>query len=195
MKYYQELTLLPDMEVELYYIWSKLYTQIHLALVEMQDEQGNVPVGVSFPEYAPERGYASLGKKMRLFAHDEATLAKLNLSKWLNRLNDYVHCTKIRTVPEKIEGYAAFQRYRTKTNAERLARRYAKRNDVSLEEAMKKYKGFKDDLSTLPFVRIKSQSNQNLFRLMIDKRTVKPHTGNHCFSSYGLSTDSSVPEF
>ena len=50
MKYYQELTLLPDMEVELYYIWSNLYTQIHLALVELQDEQGNVPVGDTFPE-------------------------------------------------------------------------------------------------------------------------------------------------
>ncbi len=195
MKYYQELTLLPDADVELYFIWSSLYTQIHLALVDIQDEQGNIAVGVSFPEYVKEGDYAVLGSKLRLFAQNEAILEKLNLSKWLDRLSDYVHHTKIRSVPEKIEGHAVFQRYRTKTNAERLARRYAKRNGVSLEEAMKKYKDFKDELTTLPFIRIRSQSNQNLFRLIIDKKAVESHTGDYRFSTYGLSTDSSVPEF
>ena len=49
MKYYQELTLIAQAEVSLYFIWSKVYTQLHLALVAMPT-QGNV--GVSFPEYA-----------------------------------------------------------------------------------------------------------------------------------------------
>ena len=194
MKYYQELTLLLDAEVELYFIWSKLYTQIHLALVEIQDEQGNVPVGVSFPEYLPDRGYTHLGKKLRLFAQDASTLETLQLPKWLDQLSDYVHYTKIRAIPEKITGYSIFQRYRTKTNAERLARRHAKRKGISLKEAMKAYTGFKDELTTLPFVRIKSQTNQNLFRLIINKRSVTQTEGT-MFNTYGLSTNSSVPEF
>ncbi|HNN29956.1 MAG TPA: type I-F CRISPR-associated endoribonuclease Cas6/Csy4, partial [Agitococcus sp.] len=37
MKYYQELTLIAQAEVSLYVIWSKLYTQLHLAFVEQKD--------------------------------------------------------------------------------------------------------------------------------------------------------------
>lgn len=34
MKNYIELTLNPDLETPLYYLWEKLFQQIHLALVE-----------------------------------------------------------------------------------------------------------------------------------------------------------------
>ena len=85
MHYYIELTLIKDSEISPYFIWSKLYTQLHLALVEMQDTNAQVPIGVSFPEYnvgeSKGKKLMLLGSKLRIFAQDEATLTKLNLPK------------------------------------------------------------------------------------------------------------------
>ena len=41
MKHYIEITLLPDAEVGLGFIWQKMYQQIHLALVEVKDANEN----------------------------------------------------------------------------------------------------------------------------------------------------------
>ena len=51
MKYFVEMTLLSNSEISLNFIWSKLFGQLHLGLVEMQDDQGRVPIGISFPDY------------------------------------------------------------------------------------------------------------------------------------------------
>ncbi|MBE0472372.1 MAG: type I-F CRISPR-associated endoribonuclease Cas6/Csy4, partial [Methyloprofundus sp.] len=37
MKHYIELTLLPNTDINAFTLWSKVYQQIHLGLVEMQD--------------------------------------------------------------------------------------------------------------------------------------------------------------
>jgi len=194
MKYYQELTLIPDTEINSYFIWSKLYTQLHLSLVEIQNQQGNVSIGVGFPEYIRNEEQNKLGNKLRLFATEEASLNLLNLPKWLSRLSDYVHCTSIRLVPERINTYAIYQRYQSKTNPERLARRYAKRNNISLETALSKYASFKEKRCSLPFVRLKSLTNSNPFDLFIQRKVVEELI-NGGFNTYGLSTKSSVPEF
>ncbi len=54
MAYYQEITLVPQTEITPNFILCRLYTQLHLALVEMQDHPGKVPIGFSFPEYRYE---------------------------------------------------------------------------------------------------------------------------------------------
>ena len=46
MNYYQELSLLPQEEIPINFLWSKVFQQIHLGLVEMQDDQLRVPIGV-----------------------------------------------------------------------------------------------------------------------------------------------------
>ena len=71
MRFYCEITLLPNPEVNLNFLWSKVFQQIHLGLVEMQDEQRRVPIGISFPEYVIGEKYSVLGDKLRLFAQDE----------------------------------------------------------------------------------------------------------------------------
>ncbi|WP_109867697.1 type I-F CRISPR-associated endoribonuclease Cas6/Csy4 [Methylocucumis oryzae] len=136
MKFYLEITLLPNPEVGIHFLWSKVYQQIHLGLVEIQDDQGHVPMGVAFPEYVQGDKRRVLGVKLRLFAEHEATLSQFNASHWLARLSDYVHCTSIRPVPEKLVGYATYQREQPKTNKERLARRYAKRHGMDLATAL-----------------------------------------------------------
>ena len=90
MQHYIDITLLPNDEIGHYFLWGKLYQQVHLALVEQ--EQGQV--GVSFPEYS--KSQPRLGRKLRLFAINEQGLKQLDLSKWLTRLLDYCHISSIR---------------------------------------------------------------------------------------------------
>jgi CRISPR-associated endonuclease Csy4 len=194
MRFYLEITLLPNPEVGINFLWSKVFQQIHLGLVEMKDEQGYVPIGLSFPDYVIGEKQSLLGSKLRLFAQDETTLGQFNASQWLSRLNDYMHCTGIRPVPEKITGYATYQREQPKTNKERLARRYAKRHNVDYDTALKCYGKMAQQTITAPFIHLQSLSSGNEFFLWI-KKTVVTEPSGMAFSSYGLSAVSTVPEF
>lgn len=196
MKYYQEITLIPHAELALNFIWSKLYAQLHLALVELQDEQGRVPVGVSLPRYQLKAGkhVSPLGDKLRVFASDEATLQQLNLSQRLNRLLDYVHLTGIRPVPAKIYGYASYQRRQFNGSPENMARRRLKRKgDMSFEQAVALYEPAVVQ-SSLPYIRLKSSSTEQAFNLFIEKKPAAA-ASNFSFGTYGLSSSASVPDF
>ena len=215
MKFYLEITLLPNPEVGVNFLWSKVFQQIHLGLVEIQDDQGQVLIGLSFPEYVIGDKYSLLGSKLRLFANDEGMLNQFDAVKWLARLSDYVHCTSIRPVPEKIIGYAIYQREQPKTNPERLARRYAKRHGVDFDTALNGLVDLKSTEKPLnadfkiqfrycemtkkniasPFIRLKSMSSEQTFCLWIKKIPADTKTSATYFSSYGLSAVSSVPEF
>lgn len=214
MKVYQEIKLLESPEIPLHFLWSKVFQQIHLGLVEMQDEQGRVPIGLSFPDYISSEKQSLLGGKLRLLAKDEAILVQYNAAKWLSRLTDYVHCTGIRPVPEKITGYTTYQRQQPKTNKERLARRYAKRHSVDYETALNgtvdlltdkkpsnadykmqfRYCDLPQKSIPTPFIRLKSLGGGQTFCLWIKKTVVTEPSGS-TFSSYGLSAVSTVPEF
>lgn len=194
MKCYLEITLLPNPEVNVNFLWSKTFQQIHLGLVEMQDEHKQVSIGVSFPEYKMGDKFGVLGSKLRLFANEEATLVRFNASKWLDRLNDYVHCTSIRPVPEKITSHAIYRRKQPKASKHRLARRYARYRQVEYETALQHYMKLSQEKISLPYIRLKSMSSNNNFCLWIDRiETTSPAHG--FFSTYGLSTQSTVPEF
>ncbi|OTH00949.1 type I-F CRISPR-associated endoribonuclease Cas6/Csy4 [Acinetobacter sp. ANC 4973] len=195
MKYYQEITLIDQAEISSYFIWSKLYTQLHIALAEIKDTNNKVNIGVSFPQYRfnQEKGIGFLGEKLRLFAQNEADLKKLDLKKWLDRLTDYVHITSIREVPENINGYAIYKRKQVKTNAARLARHRVKRGDIGFDEALARYSNVVTT-TNLPFVQMKSLTSDQMFKLFIEKQNAE-QSESQVFSTYGLSSQSSVPEF
>ncbi|MEA1972151.1 MAG: type I-F CRISPR-associated endoribonuclease Cas6/Csy4, partial [Candidatus Cloacimonadota bacterium] len=136
MNFYIEVTLLPGADIDLYYLWSKVYQQIHLAFVENQDNNGKVLVGIAFPEYNEEK--YQLGSKIRLFAQNESVLGKLDIMKWLKHLSDYVHCTRIRPVPDKIKQlvmYSRKQGNRSQSKLNRTIKRKAEREGISIEKA------------------------------------------------------------
>ena len=197
MKYYQEITLIDQAEISSYFIWSKLYTQLHIALAEIKDTNNKVNIGVSFPQYIFEKNdknsKVNLGKKLRIFAQNEADLKKLDLKKWLDRLTDYVHITSIREVPENIKSYAIYKRKQVKTNAERLARHRVKRGDIGFDEALARYSNVVTT-TDLPFVQMKSLTSDQMFKLFIEKQNSEK-LDKQVFSTYGLSSESSVPEF
>ena len=102
MNFYQEITLLPQAEISSYFIWQKLYQQIHLALVENKIDENVSAIGVSFPEY--DAGQYLLGTKLRLFAQGKSALEQLQCERWLSRLKDYLQCGEITPVPEAVTG-------------------------------------------------------------------------------------------
>ena len=204
MKFYQEITLIDQAEISPYFIWSKLYTQLHIALAEIKDDSDKVGIGASFPQYIFEekvenqRARINLGNKLRLFAESEADLKKLDIRKWLERLEDYVHITSIREVPSDIKGYAIYKRRQVKTNAQRLARHRVKRGDIGFDEALARYSNVVTT-TNLPYIEMKSlstsdQQSEKRFRLFIEKQSATK-SENQVFSTYGLSPVSSVPEF
>ena len=202
MKYYQEITLIDQAEISSYFIWSKLYTQLHIVLAEVKDTNNKVNIGVSFPQYLFEKNdknlKVNLGKKLRIFAQNEADLKKLDFKKWLDRLTDYVHITSIREVPENIKSYAIYKRKQVKTNAERLARHRVKRGDIGFDEALARYSNVVTT-TDLPYIQMLSLStsdeqDKKRFKLFIEKRSIG-QSESQVFSTYGLSSESSVPEF
>lgn len=191
MQYYQEITILPNAEIGLGFLWKKVFTQVHLALVEASNR--NVSHGVSFPKYGSKE--FPLGNKLRVFSPSEGSLAEIDLPKWLSRLSDYCHVTSIKEVPQD-HGHVQFQRKQFKSNPERLARRRAKRKGESFEEALQQYAGFEQKKTNLPFIRLNSLSgkNKNEFPLFIQK-AIKPALVEGRFSCYGLSDRATVPDF
>lgn len=192
MKYYREISLLPNADIALYFIWKKLYQQIHLALAENKSGDKASSIGVAFPGY--DAGKFALGTKLRLFAENERLLEQLQCEKWLNRLNDYVHVSSIKPVPEKVTGHACFKHIKLKGNKEKLARRRAKRKGETLQQALAHYADYEEPQSKLPFINMISQTNGQNFRLFIEKQAKEqPQAGS--FSCYGLSNTTTVPLF
>nr|WP_298891498.1 type I-F CRISPR-associated endoribonuclease Cas6/Csy4 [uncultured Acinetobacter sp.] len=203
MNFYQEITIIEQAEIPLYFIWSKLYTQLHLAFVEQKDDTEQITYGVSFPQYRlhEQKQLGHLGSKIRIFANSPAELEQLNLQKWLDRLEDYVHVTRPREVPQdKITGYANYNRTRPLKNKQTRILHQAKRRNISVEESAKYFEQFTEQKRGEPFIQLKSQSSSDIdqpkheFSLYISKQNVETENSGK-FGTYGLSQNSTVPEF
>ncbi len=206
MKFYQEITLLPSLgdEAPLTFIWAKLYQQLHLAFVECVDKKGKINIGVSFPNYQSGNEGRYLGDKLRIFAKSEEALELLYLTKWLSRLSDYTHLSNTRKVPDEIEGYAFFSRLIEKGSNEKLARRRAKRLGIEYEEALAFFRDKtkrpqpKRNAHLYPFISMRSlgtDDGSNKYPVTIVRTETDSLVLDKGFSTYGLSSDSSVPIF
>ena len=200
MNYYIEVTLMENDQFSPYELWSQLYPQLHLALVEAKNADNKVNIGFSFPQYRfhQDKGVGFIGTKLRLFAESEADLKKLDIRRWLERLEDYVHVTSIREVPNDIKNYAIYKRKQVKTNAQRLARHRVKRGDIGFDEALARYSNVVTT-TNMPYIEMKSlstsdQQSEKRFKLIIEKQSAEK-SETQVFSTYGLSSVSSVPEF
>lgn len=196
MNYYLELTIIGNPELTPYQIWSKLYTQLHLAFVEQKDAQGKTVYGVSFPQYRTlaDKKIAYLGYKLRVFAPTEQALSALNLDKWLERLVGYIHISSIRSVPNDIKGYANYYRATPKMILDERITHQAKRHGVPYHKAAERFEGYKEQSLVYPHIQLTSQTNHQSYPLYIGKQTAEVLTDGR-FGTYGLSRTSSVPEF
>ena len=51
LTHFQEITLIPDPDIAPYFIWSKLFNQLHIALADVKNKHNIDSIGVSFPDY------------------------------------------------------------------------------------------------------------------------------------------------
>ncbi len=199
MKHYIDITLLPSDDIGVHFLWSKLMMQVHLALVEIQDDKQQVPVAVSFPKYqtSGNEKLGFVGNKLRLFANDKNDLERLNLGKWLNRLEDYVHMKSVADVPSDVLGYESFNRRRKSGSPDKHIKRRMQRHNETLEKAAEFFKGYnmaKED-KELPFIRMKSLHSDNEFCMSIIRKEAVPSNNSSMFNTYGLSAEGVLPKF
>ncbi|AOT10859.1 type I-F CRISPR-associated endoribonuclease Cas6/Csy4 [Pseudoalteromonas luteoviolacea] len=211
MNYYQEITLLPDAEVSLGFIWQNVFQQVHIALVEHKVDKNKSAVAVGFPQYGKAK--FPLGSKLRLFAKDQAQLEKLNIAKWLGRLEDYAHVKGIKPVPDDVS-YVSFTRKNVKSptriekDMEERAKRRAQKSGKTFDECMTELAETKPGPSDLPFIFLHSQQTKtrtpdtnSKYPLFI---TMEGREGNShgTFDCYGLNAKANdenvfgcVPQF
>ncbi|WP_322802841.1 type I-F CRISPR-associated endoribonuclease Cas6/Csy4 [Vibrio alfacsensis] len=133
MNVYQEITLLPDADISLSFLWQNVFQQVHIALVENKVGPNQSAIAVGFPDYRNAR--FPLGKRLRLFANDREALEALNINQWLNRLEDYVHIKAIKAVPDDVT-YVSFVRKQVKS-PQRIERDMAQKAALWAEKSGK----------------------------------------------------------
>jgi len=191
MKYFIDIKLLSDTDISLGFIWQKVYALMHLALVEHKNSEGLCNIGFAFPHY---KEIFPLGDTLRLFASKQKELELLKIDEELKHYSDYVKISEIKEVPTDIKGYVTFSRKQFKSNPIRLARRYAKRHNITLEESLNIYSNMDVKETKLPFVMMKSNSSDQQMKLFIEKN-IRDEEEKGLFNAYGLSKTSTVPYF
>jgi CRISPR-associated endonuclease Csy4 len=199
MKHYIDITILPSDDIGVHFLWSKLMMQVHLALVEIQDSNKQVPIAVSFPNYRmnTDKQAGFLGNKLRLFSVNKDDLERLNIHKWLSRLTDYLHIKNIADVPANVNSFENFNRRQKSGSPDKHIRRRMKRHNETFEQAslyFSDYKMAKED-KALPYIRMKSLGSNNDFNMSIVRKNVEPSNAVVMFNTYGFSSNSSLPKF
>lgn len=198
MNYYLEITLLPDAEANLGFLWQKVFQQVHIALVENKIADNESAVALSIVGYGAQP--FPLGDKLRLLANNEDVLQKLNMPCWLNRLADYCHIKAIKPVPGHVSHYACFKRKPVKS-IEKKAHRRAQHLNKPYEEVLAYLLNEGRSVpSKLPFINVESQETKkraeqgvsSRFLLFIDKKVFN-HPVEGKFDCYGLSKTATVP--
>lgn len=197
MNYYQEITLLPDADIALGFLWQNVFQQVHIALVENKTSTNQSPVAVGFPDY--RQAQFPLGSKLRLFAKEQATLERLAIHGWLTRLKDYVHIKGIKPIPNYVT-HVSFVRKQVKS-PERIERDMQQKAALWAAKSGKPFKECLADLEqskptelcSLPFIYLHSQDTKqrspeksSKFPLFIQMQQQSvSQDGN--FNCYGLS--------
>lgn len=209
MNFYQEITLLPDSDIALGFLWQKLYQQVHIALVENKIDEYTSAIGVGFAHFSNKK--FPLGDKLRLFAHKKEQLENLGIGQYLQRLSDCVHIKSIQAVPQNVQ-HVLFVR-KTVKGASRIEQQWqqkaqykAKKEGKSLTECLAELNAIKPDADNkLPFIWMQSQQTKRLnsqlsnkFPLFIEQ--VKLNNAQEgLFNCYGLAQkrkqDSSSPVY
>lgn len=203
MNFYLDITLLPDAEANLGFLWQKVYQQIHLMLVENKIGEQDSAIAVSFPNY-DDRAFP-LGNKLRLLGQSEKALDDLKVGQWLSRLDDYVHIKGIKPVPEEVDQFVYFKRKQFKSpdklraGIDEQAKKLAAKNNFDVDDVKRRLlesiAKFETE-SRLPFINVTSLSTdknspieeKGSFKLFIEKEVAEDNINNgRVFTCYGLS--------
>jgi CRISPR-associated endonuclease Csy4 len=181
-----DIRILPDPEFAPPQVMNAVFTKLHHCLARLAVDD----IGVSFPEV--DSGRPRLGRVVRLHG-TAAALARLMHEQWLTGMRDYIRIGGVEPVPDQVQ-HRRVRRVQSKGSSERIRRRQMRRHNWTEEEARERIPDFAGRMLSLPFVRLKSASSGQQFRLFIDHQAVdRPASGS--FNAYGLSSSATVPWF
>lgn len=186
MDYYFDIRLRPEPEFAPEQLMNALFGKLHRALVEIKSQD----IGISFPGIRPER--RTLGTHLRLHG-GISSFQTLMATSWLTGMRDHVDVGDVSIVPDAVQ-HVAVRRVQVKSSVDRIRRRHIKRHGITEQEALERIPNSVEQRLPLPFIRLKSHSTAQVFRLFIrQEQTNFPVQGR--FNTYGLSADATVPSF
>ncbi|MEL7611409.1 type I-F CRISPR-associated endoribonuclease Cas6/Csy4 [Vreelandella titanicae] len=189
MDHYIDIRLRPDPDFATPMLMGALYNKLHRVLFDLQATD----IGVSFPGHKHGVRARTLGDHLRLHG-TQARLGQLMGADWLTGMRDHTQVSEVLAVPANSQHFNVARKQFNMGSPSR-AKRYAKRHDISEDEAQQIYAKLAARRIELPFVQINSRSTQQRFSLFIEhgKPQEKPVAGS--FNHYGLSPDATVPWF
>ncbi len=183
MNSYIDVVIKPQKKIKSNVLLNKVYSQLHLALCEMNSDS----IGVSFPKYK-----VTLGNTIRIHGIAEQ-IKPLSEDQWVGPLKEYCDVSSVLTVKSDAL-HRKVSRARPNMTESKL-RRIVKRNALSSEE-IKAYrvKMFSKGLAD-PYVELQSSSTGQFYRRFISfgEISAKPTEGE--FDSFGLSRSATIPWF
>lgn len=184
-----DIRLRPDPEFPEVFLLKALYSKLHRALFDLDAND----IGVSFPQHRTGVKARTLGSHLRLHGAEEQ-LTALMQSGWLSGMRDHVMLTDIASVPADAQ-HINVKRRQFNTGSESRAKRYAKRNNVSVEDARRMYQKVAARKIELPYIQLASRSTQEQFCLFIEHGKPQEAATDGVFNHYGLSREATVPWF
>jgi len=187
MTHYTDIRILSLPEIAPEHILEKLYSKIHLALAELKRSD----IGLSFPDVNEKR--PSLGQRLRLHSSEQVLrclLDKIGLA----AMRDYLRPGEILPTPEQT-AFRQVLRVQIQSSADRMRRRFAKRHNLSMDEAAARIPDSVAGKLKLPFIRMQSKSSGQTFNLFISHGTIRQTPIPGEFNAYGLSTEATIPWF
>lgn len=183
--HYLDIHLLPDPEFAPDQLLRALFGKLHRALVHLADGS----VGISLP------GHSARGTGSHLRLHGSLTaLTQLQALDWLTGMRDHIRLGELATVPAGCQ-HRVVRRVQVDSSPQRLRRRLMQRHDLNEAAAYQRIPDTSARRTDLPWVEMRSQSSGQRFRLFIQHGPLQntPCTGS--FTSYGLSSATTIPWF
>lgn len=189
MDHYIDIRLRPDPDFPEAMLMGALYNKLHRALFDLEAAD----VGVSFPKHKHGVRARTLSDHLRLHS-TQTRLQQLMRADWLTGMRDHAKVSEVIAVPTNAQ-HINVARKQFNTGSASRAKRYAKRHNISEDEARTIYAKVAARRIELPFVQINSRSTQQRFSLFIEHS--KPHENAvaGAFNHYGLSSNATVPWF
>lgn len=187
MDNYLDIRLLPDPEMPATVLMNSLFAKLHRRLVVDESLQ----IGVSFP--ALLHGSKTLGQTLRVHGSG-AGLKVLMAESWIGGLLGYAQLGAAAAVPANAQAITV-RRVQPNSSPEQLARRYAKRHNVTEAEAAARYESMQPKALKLPYLLLKSQSTGQGFSFFINQQVAENGEVLGGFNRYGLSQTATLPGF
>ncbi len=188
---YLDIKAIPQEEMTEDLIIGELMTAIHKLLV-FSEMKGKV--GVGFPNYNLNK---RLGGIIRLFASTEVLQKFEQHIRQDSLIRDYSLVTAIKRIPDKVDDYVLFSRWRPQTISKSQVKRYQKRHPEKWNQAVCDQVLAERDLPFgIPHFRTTSSSTGETFTIWVKRHSWSKENNRYgLFDSYGLSNVAALPLF